>query len=358
MRIDEKVFERLEPDFSALKKYGFRKTARGFEYSAELMEGAFRADVLVGLDSRASARVFDVFSACDYPQVDSDSYSGAYIGKVRAEYEGVLKKIAAACFKKEAFCFAQANRLAALIKREYGDSPDFPWPRYPSFGVFRVPANRKWYALFGCAKKSVLSGEFPPDEGAEIAGIVNIKVAAGELQKLLKTRGVYPAYHMNRKNWITILLDSGVPDEFIMRLLGESRRLAALGGARAALSRSRGAPEKWIVPANPQYFDIDAAFKKSRTIIWKQSANILAGDTVYMYVGSPVSAVRYKCEVVKAGIPYSYADSNIKIKRVMKIRLLKTYKPNFLTFAELNKLGIFAVRGARRASEEFLRRAK
>lgn len=38
----------------------------------------------------------------------------------------------------------------------------------------------------------------------------------------------------------------------------------------------------WIVPANPKYYDVCKAFEQSDEIIWKQSNNILAGDTIYI----------------------------------------------------------------------------
>ena len=48
--------------------------------------------------------------------------------------------------------------------------------------------------------------------------------------------------------------------------------------------------DPWLAPkdacppipgsANPKYFDLEAAFKKDKTILWKQSTAIRAGDTV------------------------------------------------------------------------------
>ena len=72
------------------------------------------------------------------------------------------------------------------------------------------------------------------------------------------------------------------------------------------------------------------------------------GDTVFMYVGAPVSAVLYKCKVTETNIPYQYQDKNLTISALMKIRLLKRYAPEQFTFEVLkSEYGIYAIRGPR-----------
>ena len=107
-------------------------------------------------------------------------------------------------------------------------------------------------------------------------------------------------------------------------------------------------PKEWIIPSNPKYYDIIHAFDDTDTIDWKQGAGIKKGDTVFMYVGAPVSAVLYRCEVTETDIPYKYQDRNLTITALMKIRLLKRYAPDQFTFEVLkSEYGIFAVRGPR-----------
>ena len=90
--------------------------------------------------------------------------------------------------------------------------------------------------------------------------------------------------------------------------------------------------------------DID----KKDEIDWKQGSGIRAGDTVFMYVASPVSAILYKCSVTETDIPFEYADKHLSMTALMKIRLQKRYEPDQFTFERLKeKYGIFAVRGPR-----------
>ncbi len=107
-------------------------------------------------------------------------------------------------------------------------------------------------------------------------------------------------------------------------------------------------PKEWIIPSNPKYYDIIHAFDHTDTIDWKQGSGIRQGDTVFLYVGAPVSAVLYQCEVTETNIPYQYQDKNLKITALMKIRLQRRYAPDQFTFHVLKKdYEIYAVRGPR-----------
>lgn len=107
-------------------------------------------------------------------------------------------------------------------------------------------------------------------------------------------------------------------------------------------------PKEWIVPANPKYYDIEAAFAEAEEIEWKQGKGIRTGDTVYMYVAAPVSAILYQCQVTGTDIPYRFDEGNLHMTSLMKIRLLKSYRPDQFTFDILGKeYGIYAVRGPR-----------
>jgi len=117
----------------------------------------------------------------------------------------------------------------------------------------------------------------------------------------------------------------------------------------SAKKKEKFRPSKeWIIPANPKYYDIEHAFDDAKEIDWKQGAGIKKGDTVYMYVAAPVSAILYKCKVTETDIPYQYEERNLTIKALMKIRLQKKYSAKRFTFDTLKEeYGIYAIRGPR-----------
>ena len=82
-------------------------------------------------------------------------------------------------------------------------------------------------------------------------------------------------------------------------------------------------------------------------------ARIKKGDTVFLYVGAPVSAILYKCRVTETDIPYQFRREGLTIKSLMKIRLQKRYDPERFPFAVLNdRYHIYAVRGPRGVPED------
>ena len=232
------------------------------------------------------------------------------------------------------------DKIAKYLKKKYGTEPECLWKRYPRFAVFRHEDNRKWYAVIMNVTQDKI-GEMGCDE----IDIIDVKIDDLMLRDiLLQQEGYYPGYHMNKGNWITIVLDGTVAFDEVCRMIDVSYEITASAKKKQKFRQ----PKEWIIPANPKYYDIEHAFDDTDEIDWKQGAGIIKGDTVFMYVGSPVSAILYKCKVTEVDIPYDYEDKNLKITALMKIKLQKRYKPDKFTFDKLkSEYGIYAVRGPR-----------
>lgn len=232
------------------------------------------------------------------------------------------------------------NAVFAYIKKKYKTSPEYLWKKYPEYAVFRHADNNKWFALQAAVPENKLG--LGGDDRIEV---VNVKVDDMFYRDMLiRQEGFIPAYHMNKQYWVTVLLDGTVKQEQVFDLIDAS----FLATASAKKKQKIRPPKEWIIPSNPKYYDVIHAFDYTEEIDWKQGSGIKAGDTVYMYVGSPVSAILYKCTVTETDIPYSYQDENLTIKALMKIKLLKRYKPDKFTFDVLkDEYGIYAIRGPR-----------
>ena len=74
---------------------------------------------------------------------------------------------------------------------------------------------------------------------------------------------------------------------------------------------------------------------------------MIAGDTVYIYMAAPISAVMYRCEAVEVNIPYNYDDGKYRIKKAVKLRLVHRYSGDDMPLAKMKDFGVAAVRGAR-----------
>ena len=96
------------------------------------------------------------------------------------------------------------------------------------------------------------------------------------------------------------------------------------------------------------YTYADLAIKMASLHAFFREAGIKKGDTVFMYVGAPVSAILYKCLVTETGIPYRKKNEHITIRELMRIRLQKRYSPDRFPFSVLKEeFDVRAVRGPR-----------
>lgn len=112
------------------------------------------------------------------------------------------------------------KELETFIFETYGAKAEFPWAKYPSYAVFRHSSNQKWFALVMRISKEKLGLQ-----GDEMLDILNVKCDPVIIGSLRMESGFYPAYHMNKSNWITIALDGSVSDEKIKMLLDISFEL-------------------------------------------------------------------------------------------------------------------------------------
>ncbi len=222
----------------------------------------------------------------------------------------------------------------------YQTEPDYPFKRYPTCAALRHTDNRKIYGMFMDVQRKKLGLSDDPDGYIDI---LNIKVDPELRMLLINQSGIQSAYHMHAGSWITILLDGSVSLDKILPLLDMSYELTSS-------KTKNGKPHNpnWIVPANPKYYDIEKAIAEGDgEFIWKQSHSVFVGDIVYLYVAAPVSAIRYECKVLESDIPYPYADENVKMKKVMKLKLLNTFEKDIFSIKVLKTHGVTTVRGPR-----------
>ena len=132
------------------------------------------------------------------------------------------------------------TQLERWIFDIYSVEPDYPWMDTPEAAVFRHPGNRKWFALLTRVPrcKLGLAGQEPVD-------IVNLKCDPILIGSLRAEPGFFPAYHMNKDNWITAALDGSAGEENIKLVLDMSYR------ATAPSIRRQGSRNSWKSDLSP-----------------------------------------------------------------------------------------------------------
>lgn len=217
MSIEDNIFQRYSPDFDNFEKYGFKKAGKVFTIEKSFKNDLFKACITIDSIGKVSGTVFDLENNDEFLPLRVENNQGAFVCDVRAAYEDILKDIRDNCFTREYFILPQSNRIAKLVIKKYGNKPEFLWDKFKGSGVFRNPETNKWYlAILDVDYSKIQAGK------KGLIEVADIKLSPEHIEKLMKQEHFYPGYHMNKKYWMTIILDDSVRDERIMELIEES----------------------------------------------------------------------------------------------------------------------------------------
>lgn len=212
IHIEDEIFIKKKFDFKKLKEFGFSFENNTYVYTEDFLDANFKA--IIEISDVLSGKVIDNLSDEEYMPLRIESYDGEYVCKVREAYKSILKRIADACCTDVFFASEQANRIANLIHETYGVKSDFPWN--DDNGVFRHLDTRKWFSLIMYIKRDALL----KDGNSVMVNVMNLKT-----EQQYDVDGIYPAFHMNHKYWISLILDDTLSDTLIMELVSKSYNL-------------------------------------------------------------------------------------------------------------------------------------
>lgn len=83
----------------------------------------------------------------------------------------------------------------------YGTPPDYPFEGDFDTTVLRHTHSRKWYAIIMRVPRRKLGAD-----SDETVDVVNLKLPTELYGSFTPADGVYPAYHMNKLHWISVIL--------------------------------------------------------------------------------------------------------------------------------------------------------
>lgn len=214
MSIESDIFKKSKVNISSLLSYGFVKEKDSYIYKKRIIDDLEAR--IIFKQGYMRGTIYDLESDDEYIIFRVSHNRGEYASQVKNEYEKLLIDIKEHCFIDTYFRSEQANRLTNLIINTYHDYPDFPWN--DDNGVFRNPINKKWYGLIMDIDYSKLD----EDRKGKVQ-ILDLKLDKELITSLINREGFYPAYHMNKKYWITLTLDDTLSDDEIMIYLEQSQ---------------------------------------------------------------------------------------------------------------------------------------
>ena len=211
------IFRSAKIKKESLEAAGF-STTDGVNYTMNttVSNATFNANITLSLSEQTlTVHLYDSATGEKYALFDMPNAHGAFIAVLREEVQQIIDDLKSKCFETNDL----KDDFIAWINNQFGAEPDFPWPDTPDYCVFRCP-NEKWFALVMKIKYRQLGLT-----GDEEVWVVNMKAEQDAIPTLIDRKSIFPAWHMNKKHWITILLTAATDFEKLCGLTQKSYEL-------------------------------------------------------------------------------------------------------------------------------------
>ena len=218
------LFEKYKANPDKLQTYGFKESDGDYRFSQKMMKGDFRLEVTIR-DGKPDYQVFDCDTDDAYLQVKMEQVMGEFVGQVREACQEVLLAIRQHCFDEVGFLYEQSKRLRDHAAEVYQGQIEYLWEKSSrksstKAGVFRHQNSKKWYGAF-------LTTDWSKFEADRSGAIEVLNVKNDHVAELIQKKGIYPAFHMNKKYWLSLPLDDTLSDQEIFDLLAVSYQLTS-----------------------------------------------------------------------------------------------------------------------------------
>lgn len=214
-----KIFENKKVDLKKLKDYGFVLMDDKYVYIRDICSLGLRLTVIYC--DEITVEVTDVFSNEEYVLYKIPSAVGEFVGCVRSEIEKTLSDVCEKCFEGDVFKIPITKMIISHVREKYGDELEFLWKTDPDCAILRRKDTGKWYGVIMKVSRSKFG--IPSDDTIEI---MNLHAKAEDVINLVDNKSIFPAFHMNKKYWISLILEEFKSIDDIVKLIEDSYTLA------------------------------------------------------------------------------------------------------------------------------------
>ena len=212
-----KIIDVEEYNFSKEKllQYGFREEAEKLIYRQEILDMSFLIEI-VFVDSQLLVEVYDLEFDEVYSLYSVDSAVGETVQNIREHVENLLRSILGLT--------DQSGKISSEVIdycNKYGGNHVNPFKKHLDILAF-VNEKNKWYALLSDVEYNKLNKN--TDITTKVK-ILNVKYPTDNILDIIDNQNIFPAYHMNKKHWISIVLDKNIKLETIKELIDISYSL-------------------------------------------------------------------------------------------------------------------------------------
>ena len=213
-----KIIDVEEYNFTKEKllQYGFKEEAEKLIYRKEILDGSFLIEI-VFVNNQLMIEVYDLEFDEIYSLFSVDSAVGETVQNIRESVEEILSSILGLADKSEKI----SSEVIDYCNNKYGGNRVNPFKKHPDI-LALVNEKNKWYALFLDIDYNKLNKN--TDITTKVK-ILNVKHPTDNILDIIDNQNIFPAYHMNRKHWISIVLDKNIKLETIKELIDISYSL-------------------------------------------------------------------------------------------------------------------------------------
>lgn len=200
-------------DYALLKKYGFKLVNGAYKYKCDLKNT--NLSLMISLADTVDIKIIDNDFNDEYLPFKT-KMSGEYSSKIEDEVKNIILDIKDKCVLKNDL----VNEIKYYVKNKTNVMLEYPWSDTPDACTLKI--KDKWFGLIMSVKYKVLG--FDTDE---LVDIINIKLDPSEIEELIDNKIYFKAYHMNKKYWITILLNSKTNKSKLFELIDKSYNIVS-----------------------------------------------------------------------------------------------------------------------------------
>ncbi len=195
-----------------LKEFGFKGSP--LTYTQKIQNDEMLLTIVIK-DQKLQIKVEDEKSLELYTLYQT-SAKGPYVDCVRNTIRDLLEKLRQTCTIPAYFEKKLPHMVLDYIKAKYDVEPEFLWEKFPDYCIFRHRNNEKWFGLL----MEILASKLKI-QSKEPIQVIDLHISKEGADDLLQEKGIYPGWHMNKKTWISLVLDGTLTDETIQKLIKE-----------------------------------------------------------------------------------------------------------------------------------------
>ena len=199
-----------------LLQYGFREELKKLIYRKEILDSSFLIEI-VFVNSQLMIEVYDLEYNEVYSLFSVDSAVGETVQNIREHVEKLLSSILGLADESGKI----SSETIDYCNNKYGENHANPFKKHPDILAF-INEKNKWYALFLEVEYNKLNKN--TDITTKVK-ILNVKYPTDNILDIIDNKNIFPAYHMNKKHWISIVLDKNIKLEAIKELIDISYSL-------------------------------------------------------------------------------------------------------------------------------------